>query len=99
MRYLLEHSESRAVFVADEDEMKTALAAAAGLGRLAAIVAWTEELYGKFAAADPRVQSPALYRGEPLSDEAIEARQQAVDPEGPAIFVYTSGTTGPPKGR
>ena len=98
MRYLLEHSESRAVFVADEEEMGTALAAAAGLASLQAIVAWTAELYERFRARDPRVQPPSLYRGEPLAEEEVEARQRAVDPAGPAIFVYTSGTTGPPKG-
>ena len=98
VRYLLEHSETRAIFVADEEEMKTALAAAAGLGNLVAIVAWTEALYERFRAADPRVCSPVAFRGAKLDEKTIAERQAAIDPSSPAIFVYTSGTTGPPKG-
>jgi len=98
VRYLLEHSESRAIFVADDEEMQTAIAASAGLSHLVAIVAWSEELYERFRQVDPRVLPPSLFRGETLGEEAIDARQAAIDPETPAIFVYTSGTTGPPKG-
>jgi long-chain acyl-CoA synthetase len=98
VRYLLEHSEAKAIFVADDEEMKTAVAAAEGLATLEAIVAWTPELYDRFQGQDPRLESPALFRRQPLAEEQVAARQEAIDPGTPAIIVYTSGTTGPPKG-
>lgn len=39
-----------------------------------------------------------LARGATVSDEALAARRAAVDPEDIAVIVYTSGTTGKPKG-
>lgn len=98
VRYLLEHSESRAIFVADDDEMTTVVEAAKGLDSLKAIVPWGEELYARWAEADPRVISPTLFDGEPLDEETLAARQAAIDPSSTAILIYTSGTTGPPKG-
>jgi long-chain acyl-CoA synthetase len=96
--YLLEHSESRAVFVADEEELRTVLAAAPGNRHLRAIVPWTVELAERFAGEDERVLSPERFRGEPLAEDAVAERQARIDPAETAILIYTSGTTGPPKG-
>ncbi len=98
VRYLLEHSQSRAVFVADAAELETVLAAAGGNRTLRTIVPWTVELAERYRARDERVTSPRRFRGEPLAEEAIAERLGATDGDDTAILIYTSGTTGPPKG-
>jgi long-chain acyl-CoA synthetase len=109
IRYLLEHSDCRAIFVDSETELQHVLAAAesgGGLKTLEAIVPWTEALYRKYADRT-RVVSPArfgltpigpgdAYR-EPASEAAVDAALNAIDPKDTAVYVYTSGTTGPPK--
>jgi fatty-acyl-CoA synthase len=42
--------------------------------------------------------SGMLARGETIPDASLEERQRAVDPDGTVLIVYTSGTTGFPKG-
>jgi len=98
VRYLLEHSEARVVFVESEDELETVLAAAEGLTALEAIVPWTEALFEAQRARDPRLRSPKLFAAEAWSDAKVDASLAAIDPGDTAILVYTSGTTGPPKG-
>lgn len=98
VRYLLEHSEARIVFVDEEEEVETVLAAAKGIETVLAIVPWTETAYRKFQARDRRITSPEAFEGEPLSDADRQSIQAAISPDDTAIFVYTSGTTGPPKG-
>lgn len=97
VRYLLEHSESRVVFVSGEDELATVLEAAQGLESLRAIVPWETELFERFQASEPRLRPVDDFLGEPLAEDDLAARQAAIDPESTAILIYTSGTTGPPK--
>jgi long-chain acyl-CoA synthetase len=98
VRYLLDHSESRVIFVADEPELRTVLEAAGKVDTLRAIVPWTEELAERHLESDPRVMSPSRFAGAPLEEEAIRTRLAEIDPQDTAVIVYTSGTTGPPKG-
>ena len=42
--------------------------------------------------------SEILVQGEPVSDESLGERSDAVDPDGTVLIMYTSGTTGFPKG-
>ena len=98
VRYLLEHSGARVVFVADPEELETVLGASAGVSSLRAIVPWSEALFRDVAHRDPRITSPKRFEAERLSEQAVRDAQDALDPDETAIFIYTSGTTGPPKG-
>ncbi len=98
VRYLLEHSEARVVFVDESSEIETVLAASKGLTSLTAIVPWTTELYARYAARDSRVVSIARFEEEGLTDADVTRIAESKDPNETAILVYTSGTTGPPKG-
>ncbi len=98
LRYLLEHSESRVVFVADDTEMKTVLEAVESNTFLKAIVPWHADLAERYRDTEPRIVEPTAFAGNPLDAEALTELQAAIDPSSTAILVYTSGTTGPPKG-
>jgi len=98
IRYLLENSDARVVFVAEEAELETVLAAAAGSESLKAVVPWTEALYQRFFDRDRRILSPARFRATALTAAELDERLGAVHPDDTALLTYTSGTTGPPKG-
>lgn len=98
VRYLLDHSEAKVLFVAEPEELETVLAAAEGVSSLVAIVPWSDALFQTFEPRDPRVTSPARFTGERLSEADVRETIERTDPDDTAIFIYTSGTTGPPKG-
>lgn len=98
LRYLLEHSDARVVFVDEEAEARNVIAAAEGVDNVIAIVPWSDAVYQALRDSDSRVTPPSAFAGEPLDEAAVVARQEAIDPDATAILVYTSGTTGPPKG-
>ncbi|MEM7582471.1 MAG: long-chain fatty acid--CoA ligase [Acidobacteriota bacterium] len=98
VRYLLDHSESRVVFVANEEELETAIAASRDLERVRAIVPWSDALAERYAKTDERVTSPRRFERTELDEAAIAERQQQIADDDTAILIYTSGTTGPPKG-
>lgn len=98
IRYLLLDSDTRVIFVAEEDELERVLKAAEGYASLKAVVPWTQALYQRFADRDPRVISPECFAGPPLTATEIDERLRAILPDDVAMLIYTSGTTGPPKG-
>jgi long-chain acyl-CoA synthetase len=98
IRYLLEHSDTRLVFVAEESELERVIAAARDNPSLLAIVPWTDGLFQRFRDRDPRVISPTRFAGAPLAEQELDSRLRSVNPDDTALLIYTSGTTGPPKG-
>lgn len=98
VRYLLEHSEAKAIFVDGEEELETVLEASSGVESLRAIVPWTEALFEATKERSARIRSPRLFDAERLSEPEVRETLDAIDPDSTAIFIYTSGTTGPPKG-
>lgn len=97
LRYLLEHSDAKLIFVDGADELESVLAACKGLEGVTTIVPWTEALFESHQHEDERIISPLRFAGDPLDDETVDETLAATSPDNTAILVYTSGTTGPPK--
>ncbi len=97
--YVLGHSEARVFFVEDEEQLDKALEIRALLPALERIVVMDPE--GLAGFADPQVMTldelRALGRAA-WEPEALEALARMASEEDVAILLYTSGTTGPPKG-
>jgi long-chain acyl-CoA synthetase len=93
VEYLLAHSESVVLIAEDEEQLDKALAVRERLPALRRIV-----------LIDPRnvrglVDDPMVMTWESLeADAEDEGYGQGLDPDETAVIVYTSGTTGPPKG-
>jgi long-chain acyl-CoA synthetase len=92
VEYLLGHSESVVLIAEDEEQLDKALAVRERLPALRRIV-----------VIDPRnvraLDDPMVMTWEQLEDrEPLEGYGQGIDDSDTAVIVYTSGTTGPPKG-
>ena len=99
--YLCEDSGTRILFVEDDEQLDKALEVRARLPALTKIVVFDME--GLRALDDPGVISLAQLRalGRTYNDEhpdELMERVASCRPEELAILVYTSGTTGKPKG-
>ncbi len=102
VRHLLADSGARVLIAEDQEQVDKALAVAAELPELTTIV-YLEPRGIARRYTDPRLLSwPAfLERGRAhrrAHPGAVEARMAAARPDDVATLVYTSGTTGPPKG-
>ena len=100
VEYLLEHSESVVLIAEDEEQVDKALAVRARTSRLRKIVVidprgvtMADDQLMTFAELEALGRSSST---DPVAD--LAASVDAIDPSGTAIIVYTSGTTGPPKG-
>lgn len=99
--YLCEDSRTTVLFVEDDEQLDKALEVRAGLPLLRKVIVFDME--GLRDLHDPGVMSlealRALGRGHlQAHPQALEQRVAACRPEDLAILVYTSGTTGKPKG-
>ncbi len=92
--YVLEHSESRAVFLEDAEQLAKVLSVRDRLPKLEHLVIFdpSGDVGDAIALADLRERGAARDAAE------LDARIAAVSSDDLAITIYTSGTTGPPKG-
>jgi long-chain acyl-CoA synthetase len=101
VEYVLRDSGTRVLIVENDEQLDKALAVRARCAALALVV--VIELKGLRGFSDPQVVSFAdfLARGMALAETDADAFDRAIDatrPEEIGFLVYTSGTTGPPKG-
>jgi long-chain acyl-CoA synthetase len=98
VEYLLSHSESVVLIAEDEEQLDKALAVRENLPNLRHIV--VIDTRGVRYMDDPMLMTFAELEelGSQRPVEEWRDRVSALDPALPAVIVYTSGTTGPPKG-
>jgi long-chain acyl-CoA synthetase len=85
------NSEARAVVCENETQVAKIAEIRKALPRL-------EHVIGMGSGAGDMSLEELRSRGEEADASELESRQSAVAPEDPYTIVYTSGTTGPPKG-
>jgi long-chain acyl-CoA synthetase len=101
VRYLCEDSASVVLFVEDDEQLDKALEVRDALPLLRRIVVF--DMKGLSRLDDPGILSLDALRALGRAyrqdhPQALDARIDALDPAALAILVYTSGTTGKPKG-
>jgi long-chain acyl-CoA synthetase len=94
-QYVLEHSDSRAIFVEDADQLAKIREVKDRCPELQHTVVMDPE---GAELGDALTLDQLRERGRGRDESEWEARYQAVTPEDICLYIYTSGTTGPPKG-
>ena len=101
VQYVVDHSDSRFFFVEDEEQLDKYLEVRKDLPQVEKVIVFDMEGLRHFR--DPMVMSfeDLLKGGKDFGEkqpDLFEKRYQEPQAEDLAILVYTSGTTGPPKG-
>src|ERR687897_615015 len=94
-QYVLGHSDSRAVFVEDGDQLAKVREVEDKCPELEHIVVMDA---GDGDIGDALSLDALRERGRGRGESEWTARYEAVTPDDICLYIYTSGTTGPPKG-
>ena len=98
LAYILDHADTKVAFVEGLEEVNKILARRDELTQLEQVIVWDTRGVESLMEAHRWLVPFESVLQTPVDRRAIEARVAAVDPNSTAIIVYTSGTTGPPKG-
>ena len=96
--YILDHADTKVAFVEGIEEVNKILARRDELTKLEKVIVWDTTGVESLIEAHHWLVPFERVLQTPVDRAAIEARVATVDPSDTAIIVYTSGTTGPPKG-
>jgi long-chain acyl-CoA synthetase len=94
--YVLDHSESRAVFVEDGEQLAKIREIEADLPALEFVIVMSPE--DGLDIGDASTLDTLRERGRGHDQAELDERTASVTPDDACVFIYTSGTTGPPKG-
>jgi long-chain acyl-CoA synthetase len=98
LAYIFEHSDSRFGIVEDFEQLQKLIEQKKNLPKLESVFVWEHKGLDPEVQKLPWVKSFSSALEKKADKKAIQERVGAIDPKGTAIIVYTSGTTGPPKG-
>jgi long-chain acyl-CoA synthetase len=94
-QYVLHHSDSRAVFVEDPEQLAKIREVEGDCPELRHVIVMEP---GDADIGDAITLDALRERGRARDASEWRARYEAVTPEDICLYIYTSGTTGPPKG-
>jgi long-chain acyl-CoA synthetase len=94
-QYVLEHSDSRAIFAEDAEQLAKIREVEDRCPELEHVVVMDP---AGAELGDALTLDQLRERGRGRDESEWEARYQAVTPDDICLYIYTSGTTGPPKG-
>ncbi|MFP5352518.1 MAG: AMP-dependent synthetase/ligase [Actinomycetota bacterium] len=95
--YIIQHSESKVAFVDVPEQLEKILKVRSELPDLQKVVVF-DGYQGDADADFVMTWDDFLKSGSSVEDTRVQQERSKVKPEDLATFVYTSGTTGPPKG-